>query len=447
MNTHRVLLAACLGAGAALALVTRYVGPERNPPHFKTVAAACSSVSRRTLTEEHLFLIDPGTYTGACEISNCTTWYYPLTFRPLKAGTVTLDAAGAQTGFYVYNTDNVKLESLNFTGAATSAVYFYNTHATTPFCKYCRISGCTITGNAYYGIRMEGVYDSDSVIGNRVLNTNLYGIYFNWARPGQCVFNNYVSGWTYQGISLNDMAYGYCYGNTVLSPTGSSRAAHCVNINDCASWNVYNNIFWSRNTNTNSACIHLNNSAQPKSKHNNLWKAAGSNIAINGATKYSSMSHWQGVGFDTNSISLDPQLAPGDYHLQPSSPCIGRARPFPDIPRDIDGDPRDAEPDIGCDEYCPTILEEGARFPAPGTGLRIEPNPTRGQVAVRIPPSADRSELRFFDSQGRCVLHHPIPSSLHQSFIRLDLRDLAPGVYLVRLTAGGLWAGTKLIVR
>jgi len=79
--------------------------------------------------------------------------------------------------------------------------------------------------------------------------------------------------------------------------------------------------------------------------------------------------------------------------------------------------------------------------------LTISPNPlAAGFAAVRVQGSPGPvASLRIFDITGRCVLHHPITSSLHYS-IPLDLRALPRGVYLVRLDAGGHRFTQKLVV-
>jgi len=53
-------------------------------------------------------------------------------------------------------------------------------------------------------------------------------------------------------------------------------------------------------------------------------------------------------------ISSDPFLASYgtfDWHLDAGSPCIDQGTAAGAPPADIDGQPRDATPDIGCDEW------------------------------------------------------------------------------------------------
>jgi photosystem II stability/assembly factor-like uncharacterized protein len=71
----------------------------------------------------------------------------------------------------------------------------------------------------------------------------------------------------------------------------------------------------------------------------------------------------------------------------------------------------------------------------PSQGLRVWPNPTRDQVRLSWggDPAAEW-ELRVSDLQGRAVL--PM-RRIHGSTQRLDLRSLAPGLYLVELRSEG----------
>lgn len=92
-----------------------------------------------------------------------------------------------------------------------------------------------------------------------------------------------------------------------------------------------------------------------------------------------------------------------------------------------------------------TGTEEASSLDLRTSSLRIEPNPARGQVVIRIPPTAGHSDLRLFDASGREVITHFIPSSLNH--VTLDLRKLSIGAYLVRLKNGGFYGTQKLVVQ
>jgi len=84
-----------------------------------------------------------------------------------------------------------------------------------------------------------------------------------------------------------------------------------------------------------------------------LWNSALS-IQWDGPTDTLSVAHtdiqggWAGAG----NFNADPLFAgAGNYHLQPSSPCIDQGTPVGAPTTDIEGSPRDARPDMGAYEW------------------------------------------------------------------------------------------------
>jgi hypothetical protein len=79
----------------------------------------------------------------------------------------------------------------------------------------------------------------------------------------------------------------------------------------------------------------------------------------------------------------------------------------------------------------------------------ISPNPVTSGFAVLSFPGAPghsgAGALSFFDISGRCVFSSAF--AVRSSPIRIDLRQLAGGVYVVRLETGGSTARQKLVVR
>jgi hypothetical protein len=79
-------------------------------------------------------------------------------------------------------------------------------------------------------------------------------------------------------------------------------------------------------------------------------------------------------------------------------------------------------------------------------GLAVSPNPARGNSAtVRyIAPPGARASLTVSDVSGRVLTSN---FDLRTSHFSLDLRSMPAGLYLVRLSAGGLIATQKLVVQ
>ena len=81
------------------------------------------------------------------------------------------------------------------------------------------------------------------------------------------------------------------------------------------------------------------------------------NVGFIGGSARVTLADWQmGTSQDANSLAVDPMFvstaAPADLHLQASSPLVNAGTSV-GINTDIDGDMRDAMPDIGADEQAP----------------------------------------------------------------------------------------------
>jgi hypothetical protein len=87
--------------------------------------------------------------------------------------------------------------------------------------------------------------------------------------------------------------------------------------------------------------------------------------------------------------------------------------------------------------------------PAPPTakpaGFSIEPNPCRGSATIHLAPTLTvPCSITLMDVTGRTLQsshHNPQPG------MRLDLRALRPGVYIVRIDAGTVTCSEKLILQ
>ncbi len=81
------------------------------------------------------------------------------------------------------------------------------------------------------------------------------------------------------------------------------------------------------------------------------------------------LPNWQtATGQDANSLAVNPlfvaSAAPADLHLQPSSPVINAGTPV-GVTTDIDGQTRDAMPDMGADEIVTVVTPGMIQFSAP----------------------------------------------------------------------------------
>jgi hypothetical protein len=85
--------------------------------------------------------------------------------------------------------------------------------------------------------------------------------------------------------------------------------------------------------------------------------------------------------------------------------------------------------------------------PAEQPGLTVGPNPPAGgAVTVRYTlPAGGSASIRVYDASGRVVLERGLAA--RSGALRLDLRGLSAGVYLVKLEAAGYSATRKLVVQ
>jgi hypothetical protein len=117
-NARRAcLLLVLVLAGNAFGLVTRYIGPSRSSPNFTDVTSACNWLNNNATTDAYLFLIDAGSYAGACSlyaVQSSTT-----TFAPTVPGSVVqVTATNALCTFLGKGTNNVKLDSLRISNSS-----------------------------------------------------------------------------------------------------------------------------------------------------------------------------------------------------------------------------------------------------------------------------------------------------------------------------------------
>lgn len=82
-------------------------------------------------------------------------------------------------------------------------------------------------------------------------------------------------------------------------------------------------------------------------------------------------------------------------------------------------------------------ISTGIATPSTANGdLRLYPNPTSGEVTMDVPAGMEaNTAVSVTDAAGRLV-HQEQALAINGATARLDLRDLAPGLYTVQLTDG-----------
>jgi hypothetical protein len=169
------------------------------------------------------------------------------------------------------------------------------------------------------------------VMADTIISDN-YGYHAGgvWCELGDCTATNLLvvdnhSGPGPAGISLLASGGGQLM-NVTVSGNDSATGIDGAEIGGLASgFPIVNSIFWG----------------------NYGANLAGSNLDV----RYSDV---QGGFAGTGNIDANPEFvdpASGDYHLQGNSPAIDTGTPAGAPPADLDGTPRDAEPDMGAYEW------------------------------------------------------------------------------------------------
>ncbi len=93
-------------------------------------------------------------------------------------------------------------------------------------------------------------------------------------------------------------------------------------------------------------------------------------VTMIGTLWYSNTKDWDGAGTlidGAPNVSSDPLFTADGYHITAASPAINQGVPT-DVTSDIDGQPRDATPDLGADEFMICYPLNGVSIMGPATG-------------------------------------------------------------------------------
>ena len=225
-----------------------------------------------------------------------------------------------------------------------------------------------MTTNTPYTGAVWGFYflDADKAVriyGNQVDFTNYgYGIYLGNADGTNSahgrMWNNFVhignpaTTSTSYGIYLTNSGYQDIVANNVnVESNGSfSRALYATG---GGANELYNNNLV--NTGPGYAIYVISVFSISLSDHNNLYAPNG-NVGYYNNTNRATLGDWQAAsGADSNSVSTDPlYYSAGDLHV--CNDTLDGAGWLPAwLTTDIDGNPRNATPDIGADEFIPIL--------------------------------------------------------------------------------------------
>lgn len=169
------------------------------------------------------------------------------------------------------------------------------------------------------------------------------------------IFKSSASGAKSTAIDISNDTVNFS-NNSVYATTakGYSTFGNVISVNsNTVSVNIQNNVLRAGPSIYLMQLIGLLN-GMPKLSYNDLYSDNSyyaANTSGSKLTSYYKLSDWQKTGYDSNSISIDPQfISSTDLHVH--NALLRQGIPISDITTDIDGDPRSStHPFIGADEF------------------------------------------------------------------------------------------------
>lgn len=412
------------------------IGPNGN---FTTFGAAATALATNGVNGPVVFTVPNGTFTESWTLSAITgtSATNTVTFRSATPPFLKLTKLKAASGDMITingGVNHVIFDGLTFdtvSGAAVINALLQST-PTRAGVDDIEIKNCNfesgVTPNASYGaIRTQttnrwnihhnvfnvsgtALYTQgalEMVVAYNKFNNNNYPYCLSlWnSNRSRCrVFNNLFTGKvTSECIRAWPSHYqiDFWHNTFVIETSGwvvNNRACCTV------AWNTfYNNIFVV--TGTGGAIY--NNGGVMIETDNNLFFVASGKIGRNNTTDYTSLSSWssgisavaQNGANDSNSIAGDPKFVSAtDFHLQPSSPALGKGKPKPtsfysghEVTDDLEGWMRGSKKDIGCYELTGWM---GYGQGCPGTGNKVPVLSFSGNVGPGDNTSIDLSNAR-----------------------------------------------------
>ena len=275
-----------------------------------------------------------------------------------SSATTTASMSGIQIGLLVNGgvaTNNIihEIKNVSATGTGANGVHFITTSTA---------SNVTVANNFVYDV---------TALGSATLASNGFGI-------------NVASGAGYK-IYHNSV-------NLNTNQTSGTTAAMIVQstVTAAGALDVRNNIF--ANTQTAGATRYAFYSGAANTVYSSIdfndYFSTGSLGFLGGAR--ATIEEWRtATGQDANSKAVDPLfVSPTDLHLQAGSPMINMGTTIAGITTDIDGQTRDATPDIGADEVVltlpGTLSLSSATYSVPENGgtVTVTVNRTSGTVGA-----------------------------------------------------------------
>ncbi|HJS28517.1 MAG TPA: right-handed parallel beta-helix repeat-containing protein [Anaerolineales bacterium] len=359
-------------------------------------------------------LIHPGAYEGGVIVEASGSAAEPITFQADGPGVIIEGSGGEQDAFYITEAGYVIVDGLTIQHADRAGLRIsLSDHVTVRNCTFADngtwglftdFSDYTLVENveSYGAVEEHGIYISnssdfptirnnrlhhnyanglhmngdismggDGVISDGLIENNI--IYENGLAGGSginmdgvtdtLVRNNLLYDNHSSGISVYQIDGGSgsqnnrILNNTILMPDDGRWAVNIPDGSDTGN-QVYNNILYSDHTWRGSIAIAEPGLAGFESDYNIIVDR----FSTDSGDSNMDFAAWQALGYDLNSILATPEElfvdeAAGDYRLKPGSPAIDAGVALPDVPADLEGNPRPIglAYDIGAYEFVPAL--------------------------------------------------------------------------------------------
>ncbi|MCB9358143.1 MAG: right-handed parallel beta-helix repeat-containing protein [Calditrichaeota bacterium] len=215
------------------------------------------------------------------------------------------------------------------------------------------------------GNRIHGFLDSPGPNTNRAC-----GIYSAQGASSTVeIVNNFVYGFSalttlrVRAIYLSSGTHLVAHNSIRLDNTAANNLTSGIYVSTGAEHQILNNCVLSYESDVASKALELAAGASVISDYNCLWgNSAQFSIADSGGIAYPTLSSWQALGHDAQSVNARPDyVSSTDLHLtDQDTVCYAAGLALPEVPLDIDGEVRDNTPCIGADESFPDFT-----LPAP----------------------------------------------------------------------------------
>lgn len=302
------------------------------------------------------------------------------------------------------------------------------------------VSNISNTNTTGYG--SNGIYSNAAAGSSNVLISNNFvrDVYSRGYNSGGVADNG-------NGIVISGAGTGIkVYHNTVALNTNQTAAGRPAALNILSSVtagavDVRNNILVNNQTVTGERYAIYSgaaNSSFSNIDYNNYF-TTGPNLGFIGSSRSDLAAVQAGFGGNVNSLNVAPVFASAtDLHLTASNndAISDKGTALAEVAVDIDGEVRNSvTPDMGADEFTAVLATDDITK----STVKIYPNPVVDFVSIKHSSKIDAVEVYNVTGQKVGI------SKWNAASGTMDMRNLAPGIYIIKVKTGNDVKAVKVI--